>query len=127
MKSDTRILIPGAGAVDLLLAAILPTVCTVHAVCREASAKAIGKRGFSLTCIRGDAPYRFIATVFGAPGSYSDYVLITSRSKDTDAICRLVAPFSRDTETGHLQNGIGNEEIDLIRFRESLFERGCTS
>ena len=111
MKSDIRVLILGAGAVGLSVAAKLSAVCTVHAVCRDASAKAIGERGFSLTGIWGDATYRFSASVSVPQESRFDYVIITSKSKDTDAICRQFATFIRDTDTVSLQNGIGNEEI----------------
>jgi 2-dehydropantoate 2-reductase len=111
MKSDVRVLILGAGAVGLSVAAKLSDVCRVHAVCRPASANAIGERGFSLTGIWGDATYRFSASVSVPPGSRFDYVIITSKSKDTDAVCRQFATFISDTETVSLQNGIGNEEI----------------
>lgn len=111
MKSDVRVLILGAGAVGLSVAAKLSTICTVHAVCRAASAKAIGEQGFSLTGIWGDAAYRFSASVSVPRESRFDYVIITSKSKDTDAICRQFAAFIRDTDTVSLQNGIGNEEI----------------
>lgn len=111
MKSDIRVLILGAGAVGLSVAAKLSNVCTVHAVCRASSAKAIGERGFSLTGIWGDATCRFSASVSVPPKNRFDYIIITSKSKDTDAICRQFAPFIRDTDTVSLQNGIGNEEI----------------
>ena len=111
MKSDVRVLVLGAGAVGLSVAAKLSTICTVHAVSRAASAKAIGEHGFSLTGIWGDAAYRFSASVSVPRESRFDYVIITSKSKDTDAICRQFAAFIRDTDTVSLQNGIGNEEI----------------
>lgn len=111
MKSDIRVLILGAGAVGLSVAAKLSDVCSVHAICRPASAKAIGERGFSLNGIWGDAVYRFNTSVSVPSGSRFDYVIITSKSKDTDAICGQYARFIHDTETVSLQNGIGNEEI----------------
>ncbi len=111
MHSDTRVLILGAGAVGLSVAAKLSGACTVHAVCREASAKAIAEQGFALTGIWGDAVYHFRASVSVPAKDRFDFVIITSKSKDTDAVCRQFAPFIRDTETVSLQNGIGNEEI----------------
>jgi 2-dehydropantoate 2-reductase len=111
MKPGVRVLLLGAGAVGLSVAAKLSVVCTVHAVCRPASAKAIGERGFSLTGIWGKDTYRFSAADTVPAGTRYDYVIITSKSKDTDAVCRQFAPFIRDTETVSLQNGIGNEEI----------------
>ena len=110
-KSGVRVLILGAGAVGLSVAAKLSGTCTVHAVCRPASAKAIRERGFSLTGIWGEGTYRFSAADTVPAGAGFDYVIITAKSKDTDAICRQFAPFIRDTDTVSLQNGIGNEEI----------------
>jgi 2-dehydropantoate 2-reductase len=111
MNPDARVLILGAGAVGLSVAAKLSGVCTVHAVCRPASAKVIRGQGFSLTGIWGEETYRFSAADTVPAGACFDYVIITSKSKDTDAICRQFAPFICETETVSLQNGIGNEEI----------------
>jgi 2-dehydropantoate 2-reductase len=111
MMSDLRILILGAGAVGLSVAAKLSEVCTVHAVCRAASAEAIAEQGFSLTGIWGNASYRFSASVSVPSGSRFDYIIITSKSKDTEPICRQFATFFSGTDTVSLQNGIGNEEI----------------
>ena len=48
----------------------------------------------------------------GVPaGEHYDYIFITSKSQDTETICRQYAAVIRDTETISLQNGIGNEEI----------------
>jgi ketopantoate reductase len=40
-----KILIPGAGATGLSVAAKFSNICTVHAVCRSVSSKAIRQRG----------------------------------------------------------------------------------
>jgi 2-dehydropantoate 2-reductase len=106
-----KILILGAGAVGLSLAAKLSRVCEVHAVCRKTSADAIREQGFSMTGIWGAETYRFSAAETVPAGARYDYIFITAKSKDTDAICRQFAGLIRGTDTISLQNGIGNEEI----------------
>ena len=106
-----KILILGAGAVGLSLAAKLSRVADVHAVCRKATAEAIRDRGFSMTGIWGEADYRFSAAETVPEGERFDAVFITSKSKDTETICRQFFPFIQGTDTVSLQNGIGNEEI----------------
>jgi 2-dehydropantoate 2-reductase len=106
-----KVLILGAGAVGLSVAAKLSGVCDVHAVCRKKSADAIAAGGFSLTGIWGDQTFRFSASDTVPEGSRFDYIIISAKSTGTEAICRQYAPLIRDTETVSLQNGIGNEEI----------------
>jgi 2-dehydropantoate 2-reductase len=110
-----KILILGAGAVGLSVAAKLSTVCEVHAVCRKSSADAIATRGFTLTGIWGDGTFRFSASDSVPQDSRFDYIIISSKSQDTESICRQFAPLLVNTETVSLQNGIGNEEI-ISRF-----------
>ena len=106
-----KILILGAGAVGLSLAAKLSRVCDVHAVCRKASADAIRDQGFAMTGIWGEATYRFSAAETVPAGARYDAIFITAKSKDTDVICRQFAGLIKGTDTISLQNGIGNEEI----------------
>jgi len=106
-----KILILGAGAVGLSVAAKLSRVADVHAVCRKATAEAIRERGFSMTGIWGEADYRFSAAETVPEGARYDYIFITSKSGDTNAICRQFLAHIRETDTVSLQNGIGNEEI----------------
>jgi len=106
-----KILILGAGAVGLSVAAKLSTVCGIHAVCRKSSADAIAARGFTLTGMWGEGTFRFSASESVPQDSRFDYIIISSKSQDTESICRQFAPLIRDTETVSLQNGIGNEEI----------------
>jgi 2-dehydropantoate 2-reductase len=106
-----KILILGAGAVGLSVAAKLSRVCDVHAVCRKASADAIREHSFSMSGIWGEETYRFSAAETVPEGDRYDYIFITAKSKDTNAICRQFSSLIRDTDTISLQNGIGNEEI----------------
>jgi len=106
-----KILVLGAGAVGLSVAAKLSRVSEVHAVARKKTADAINAGGFRLTGIWGEDTYRFsVSDTVPADARY-DYAIVTSKSRDTDAICREFAATLKDTETVSLQNGIGNEEI----------------
>jgi 2-dehydropantoate 2-reductase len=106
-----KILVLGAGAVGLSVAAKLSDVCDVHAVCRQRTAEAIRKDGFQLTGIWGNGSFAFSASAGIPPGSRYDYIIITAKSRDTETLCREYETCIRDTETISLQNGIGNEEI----------------
>ena len=101
----------GAGAVGLAVAAKLSTVCTVHAVCRSRHVDAIAERGFEMTGIWGDGTYRFTCSEAYLPDREFDYIIITSKSTDTRAICEQFSDAIAGTEVVSLQNGIGNEEI----------------
>jgi 2-dehydropantoate 2-reductase len=113
--SGKKILILGAGAVGLCIAARLSKVCSVHAVCRKRIADAVTDRGFSMTGIWGTEVYRFSASEDVPAGTRYDYIFITSKSQETENICRQFEKTIRDNETVSLQNGIGNEEI-ISRF-----------
>lgn len=106
-----KVLVLGAGAVGLSVAAKLSRVCEVHAVSRKKTAGAIKAGGFRLTGIWGEDTYRFSVADSVPAGARYDYAIITSKSRDTDAICREYAATLKGTETVSLQNGIGNEEI----------------
>ncbi|MFA5331144.1 MAG: ketopantoate reductase family protein [Methanoregula sp.] len=114
-----KVLVLGAGAVGLSIAAKMSKVCKVHAVCRKRSADAIHRNGFRLSGIWGDETFRFSVSDSVPEGSSWDYVIITSKSQDTETICRQYARFIRGTETVSLQNGIGNEEI-IARYTDTV-------
>lgn len=101
----------GAGAVGLAVAAKLSTVCEVHAVCRKRHVEAIASRGFEMTGIWGDGTYRFTCSEAYLPEKDFDYIIITSKSTDTRALCEQFKDAIAGTQVVSLQNGIGNEEI----------------
>ena len=94
-----KVLVLGAGAVGLCVAAKLSRVCEVHAVSRKKSADAITRGGFALTGIWGEGTYRFSVSESVPEGSRYDFIFITSKSQDTEAVCRQYAKVIRDTET----------------------------
>lgn len=106
-----KVLILGAGAVGLSVAAKLSTVCEVRAVSRARCARAIESSGLSLTGIWGEGLYRFRIGDSVPEGESYDYAILTSKAIDTQAICERFSGLLRDVETLSLQNGIGNEEI----------------
>lgn len=114
-----KILVLGAGAVGLAVAAKLSSVCDVHAVTRKQTADAINAGGFRLTGIWGTGTFRFSVSDSIQKDACYDYIIITAKSRDTEAICRQYADTIHGTETVSLQNGIGNEEI-ISRFTDTV-------
>jgi 2-dehydropantoate 2-reductase len=105
-----KVLILGAGAVGLTLAAKLSSVCDVHAVCRQRHAEKINTDGFKMTGIWGEATCKFSCSE-DAPEDDYDYIFITSKSTATESICKQFANIIKGREVISMQNGIGNEEI----------------
>ncbi|OQX32014.1 MAG: 2-dehydropantoate 2-reductase [Candidatus Sedimenticola endophacoides] len=106
-----RLLILGAGAVGLSLAARLSPHCQVHAVCRPQHAARITREGFTLRGIWGGGRYRFAAGPEAPQGVTFDYCLITCKSQQTRAVCEQYRKLLGNCEVVSLHNGIGNEEI----------------
>ena len=106
-----KLLILGAGAVGLSLAARLSPFCEVHALCRPRHAEAIARRGFNMHGIWGDGSYHFAASAELPEERDFDYCLITCKSLQTRELCQRYADVVAAAEVVSLQNGIGNEEI----------------
>ncbi|HJK38038.1 MAG TPA: ketopantoate reductase family protein, partial [Methanocorpusculum sp.] len=105
-----RILILGAGAVGLTVAAKLSAHAEVYAVCRKRYADAIAVDGFVMTGIWGEGTYHFPCGECVPSGSW-DYIIISTKSAATREICESYQHLFGDAEVVSLQNGIGNEEI----------------
>jgi len=88
MVHPARILVLGAGAVGLPLAAKLSRVADVVAVTRERSARAIAGQGLAISGAWGDESATFTCVSELAGEADFDYILITSKSQDTEGICR---------------------------------------
>ncbi|MCG7854898.1 MAG: 2-dehydropantoate 2-reductase, partial [Methanoregulaceae archaeon] len=105
-----NILVLGAGAVGLPVAARLSKVAGVYAVCRASHADAIRNSGFRLSGLWGDHTVRFPCGE-EPPDRDWDYIFITAKSIDTREVCRTFADTIEGRDVVSLQNGIGNEEI----------------
>ena len=115
-----KIVVLGAGAVGLTIAAKLSRVADVHAVARARHADAVRERGLFLTGIWGEGTYRFSCSEDLPPAwRAADYFIITAKSTDTEAVCRQFADAIRGQEVVSLQNGIGNEEV-IGRFTDRV-------
>ncbi len=105
------ILILGAGAVGLSVAARLSRVSDVHAVCRQKHADIIRSDGFRITGIWGEETCFFSCSENVPKNRDFDYIFISSKSTATRSICEQFADIIKGREVLSLQNGIGNEEI----------------
>lgn len=114
-----RILILGAGAVGLSLAAKLSAVCDVHAICRQRHADMIAERGLLMTGIWGEGTYKFSCGENVPEGMDFDYVFVSSKSIATEAVCEQFADVIKGKEVISLQNGVGNEEI-IARYTDKV-------
>jgi 2-dehydropantoate 2-reductase len=106
-----KILILGAGAVGLSLAARLSKFCDLHALCRTQHADVINREGFHLSGIWGSGRYHFSASPDLPSDSKFDYCVVTAKSQQTRELGQQYAEVLADSELVSLQNGIGNEEI----------------
>ena len=110
MKAPVRILILGAGAVGLPLAAKLSRVADVVAVTRQNSARAISQQGLEISGAWGVESDRFTCVSDLTEDEDFDYILITSKSQDTEGICERYKDLIGASQVVSFQNGIGNEE-----------------
>jgi len=115
-----KIVVLGAGAVGLTIAAKLSCIADVHAVARMRHVDAVQERGFLMTGIWGEGTYRFSCSE-DLPETWqdADYYIITAKSTGTEGICRQFTDAIRGREVVSLQNGIGNEEI-IARFTDRV-------
>ncbi|MEW8014071.1 MAG: 2-dehydropantoate 2-reductase N-terminal domain-containing protein [Candidatus Sedimenticola endophacoides] len=95
-----RLLILGAGAVVLSLAARLSPHCQVHAVCRPQHAARITCEGFTLRGIWGGG--RFAAGPEAPQGVAFDYCLITCKSQQTRALCEQYRKLTVNLRSGKI-------------------------
>lgn len=110
MVCPVRILILGAGAVGLPLAAKLSRVADVVTVTRESYARAITSQGLLISGAWGSETAKFPCVSELTDEKDFDYVLVTSKSQDTESICRQYKGLIGTSEVVSFQNGIGNEE-----------------
>ncbi|WP_094228012.1 ketopantoate reductase family protein [Methanolobus psychrotolerans] len=113
-----KVLILGAGAVGLTLAAKLSSVCDVHAVCRKRHADRIKDAGFKMTGLWGESTSNFSCSEYVPEDDY-DYIIISSKSTATESICEQFSNVVRGREIVSMQNGLGNEEI-IARYTDKV-------
>lgn len=119
MERPLRILVLGAGAVGLPLAAKLSRVADVVAVTRERYASAVCRDGLLIHGVWGAESVRLTCVSDLPAGETFDYILITSKSQDTESICRQYRDLIRRSEVVSFQNGIGNEET-IARYADHV-------
>jgi 2-dehydropantoate 2-reductase len=106
-----HVLILGAGAVGLGLAAKLSEVADVTAITREGPARTISEQGLTLDGAWGNKTYHFPCCASPPAGGKFDYILVTTKAYSTGDLCRSYAGLLRNTNVVSLQNGLGSEEI----------------
>ncbi len=106
-----NVLILGAGAVGLGIAAKLSEVIDVTAITREGPARTISEQGLDLEGAWGLGTYRFPCSSMPPSGVNFDYILISTKAYSTREVCDNYPGLLRDAEVISLQNGLGSEEI----------------
>ncbi|WP_406656810.1 ketopantoate reductase family protein [Methanolobus sp. ZRKC2] len=106
-----NVLILGAGAVGLSIAAKLSTVCNIHAVSRKRHADRIISHGFMMSGMWSEGTYSFSCSEAVPEDMNPDYVFITCKSTGTRDICNQFSDLLKGREVISMQNGLGNEEI----------------
>ena len=109
-----KVLILGAGAVGLTLAAKLSSVCDVHAVCRQRHADRIKGSGFKMTGIWGEATCTFSCSE-DVPEDNYDYIFITSKSTATESICEQFSDIIKGREKQEKKYGSRGFLARLLR------------
>lgn len=114
-----RVLILGAGAVGLALAACLSKIVSVTAVTRSPHAARISKEGLELFGIWGEGTYQVDCRSHVSPEERFDFVLVTSKSGDTRDLCEQNQPSFCGAIAVSFQNGVGNEDV-LSHYAEKV-------
>lgn len=105
-----RILVLGAGAVGLTVAAKLSEKAEVFAVARDRCVKAINNNKFKMSGIWGEKTVSLSVGTTAPEGDW-DYIIISTKSAATRSICEEYHHLFKNADVVSLQNGIGNEEI----------------
>lgn len=105
-----KILVLGAGAVGLTVAAKLSEIADVFAVSRQRCVDAINKDKLKITGLWGEKEYE-LSVGTKPPECRWDYIIITTKAAATKEICETYHDIFGDADVVSLQNGIGNEEI----------------
>lgn len=112
-----NILIYGAGAVGLGLAScLLKAEQQVDLIGRKSTINALHQHGLQRTGLFGDfhSPPSQFEAVFDLndlPDKVYDFILVCTKSFDSPAVARDLAPFAKDALVVLCQNGWGNAEI----------------
>lgn len=127
-SNSPRVLVAGAGAVGLTLAAALTAGgAHVELLCRHQHAEAILDGGISLHGNLGThrvIPSGAVSLPSQLYGKHFDLLLITAKSFDTKAVALACQPaVSRNTVVVSVQNGLGNLEalVDVFGPEQPLY------
>ena len=106
-----NVLILGAGAVGLGIAAKLSEVVNVTAITREGPARTISEQGLNLEGAWGSRTCWFPCCSRPPSGVHFDYTLVSTKAYSTQEVCQSYEGLLRDSDVVSLQNGLGSEEI----------------
>ncbi|WOF16085.1 2-dehydropantoate 2-reductase [Methanoplanus sp. FWC-SCC4] len=109
-----KVLIIGAGAVGLSIAAKISENADVSVVCRKRHSDSIAKNGLLMDGIWGEKTVCNINCITEknpAKNDDYDFIFLTSKSTDTEKLCDEYKGLMSGKPVVSIQNGIGNEEI----------------
>ncbi|WFN37726.1 2-dehydropantoate 2-reductase [Methanomicrobium antiquum] len=136
ISKEPKIMILGAGAVGLSIAGMLSKNCYVSAVCRKRHADAISQKGLYKSGIWGEEIIHDIRCytksdelfeeLIPSDNKKFDFIIITSKSSDTEKICEEYQNLFKNNIIVSIQNGIGNEEI-IEKYAENIIGATITT